>query len=159
MRARRVALLLIRWVVGLAFVVYGTVKIAGYQFIYTHDWTVSGQMTDGTTLVWVFFGYSPVYGRLIGLAELVPAVLLLIPRTATLGALILLPIIANITVMDFCFGFPEVKYTALLLTSLCLVLVAADRHKLRRALSVILSSDRDRRPGAAGPFEAPHESD
>ena len=37
-------------------------------------------------------------------------------------------IAANITVMDFCFAFPPVKYVSLLLTVLCLVLLAFDAN-------------------------------
>jgi uncharacterized membrane protein YphA (DoxX/SURF4 family) len=124
------ALLLIRLALGLVFLSYGVLKVLGGQFVYG-DFVIDSRTVDGTTMVWTFYGYSPVYGRLIGVAEIIPGVLLLLPRTRTLGALLLFPIAANITVMDFCFGFPAVKYTALVLTLLDLVLLAADHRKLK----------------------------
>src|SRR5690348_11790542 len=113
----RIALLVCRLIVGIAFVAYGTVKLLGGQF-HHGDFVIDSRTTDGTWLVWCFFGYSPVYARFIGLCELVPGLLVLFPRTTTLGALALLAVSLNITVMDFCFDFPSVKYTALTLTLL-----------------------------------------
>jgi hypothetical protein len=130
-------------ILGVVFVLYGVIKLLGSQFIFSHDWVIDGRTTDGTTLVWCFFGYSPVYGRLIGLAELIPGLLLLVPRARLLGALVLLPVSANITVMDFCFGFPAVKYFALLLTLGCLLLVIGEQARLRQALAVLLTREPD----------------
>jgi hypothetical protein len=130
-------------ILGVVFVLYGLIKLLGSQFIFSHDWVIDGRTTDGTTLVWCFFGYSPVYGRLVGLAELVPGLLLLVPRTRLLGALVLLPVSANITVMDFCFDFPAVKYFALLLTFGCLLLVIGEQARLRQALAVLLAREPD----------------
>jgi hypothetical protein len=128
---RKITILqMIRLFLAITFIAYGTIKILGGQFIH-EDFVIDSRTTDGATLVWSFFGYSPVYGRMIGLAELIPGILLLFSRTRTVGALILLPVSANIAVMDFCFHFPAVKYFALLLTVLCAVLVAADYRKLQ----------------------------
>jgi uncharacterized membrane protein YphA (DoxX/SURF4 family) len=118
-----------RLILGIAFLLYGTIKLLGGQFHYG-EFTIDSRTTDGPTLVWCFFGYSPVYGRLVGLAEFVGGALVLIPRTRLLGALFLLPITANITVMDFCFDFPAVKYLSLLYTLLCVLLIAVDYRKL-----------------------------
>lgn len=120
----------IRYFLAITFICYGLVKLLGGQFIYESDWVITARTTDGPTLVWSFFGYSPVYGRLIGLSELVAGLLLLFRRTQTLGAVVLFPITANITVMDFCFDFPPVKYFSLLLTCLCILLLARDHRRL-----------------------------
>src|SRR5262245_48822517 len=121
----RLILLLCRLVVGVAFVTYGAVKLLGGQF-HHGDFVIDSRATDGTWLVWCFFGYSRPYAWFVGLCELVPGLLLLFPRTKALGALALLAVSLNFTVLDFCFDFPPVKYTALLLTVLCGILVAAD---------------------------------
>ena len=141
MKIKSAALSLIALFLGITFVFYGVVKVLGGQFQY-QDFVLDSRTTDGPSLVWCFYGYSPIYGRLIGLAEMLPGVLLLLRRTRTLGALLLLPVVANITVMDFCFAFPEVKYFALLLTTLALVLLAADRHRLRLLVQVALADER-----------------
>lgn len=148
------ALTVIRVGLGLIFAMYGLIKLMGGQYNYG-DWVIDKKTVDGTSLVWAFFGYSPFYGRVTGLFELVPAILLLIPRTATIGAAALFAVSLNITLLDFGYGYPAVKYFALLYTVLLGVLLWADRHKLlllledndraRAALSA-LSMTRVRRP-------------
>ncbi|MFN8572003.1 MAG: hypothetical protein U0132_08105 [Gemmatimonadaceae bacterium] len=121
--------LVIRVFVGLVFSVYGIVKIFGGQFYYG-DWSMTRATVDGPGFVWAFYGYSPYYGRFIGFAELVPALLLFRARTATIGAAMLFPVALNITVMDFFYHFPAVKWMVLLYTGLLGVLLYADRAKL-----------------------------
>ncbi len=113
------------------FAFYGCVKLFGGQFYYG-DWEdLSKSSVDGTSLVWLFYGYSPFYGRVTGLFELVPAVMLLFRRTTFIGAGALFVIGLNITLMDFAFGYPTVKYLAALYTVLCGVLVLRDGDRLR----------------------------
>jgi hypothetical protein len=50
---------------------------------------------DGSALAWAFYGYSPIYGGLIGIAEMLPAILLALRRTGRLGASVVLPIALN----------------------------------------------------------------
>ncbi|MGH7468637.1 MAG: MauE/DoxX family redox-associated membrane protein, partial [Longimicrobiales bacterium] len=123
----------IRFFLAVVFIVYGLTKLLGGQFNYG-DWTLDKKTVDGTSLVWAFYGYSPVYARFLGLTELIPAILLLIPRTATVGALMLFMVTLNVTVLDFAFGFPSVKYFALLYTLLLGMLLWSDRAKLLRLL-------------------------
>ena len=134
----RWALTFIRVGLGLIFATYGVLKVLGGQYNYG-DWVIDKKTTDGTSLVWAFFGYSQFYGRLTGLFELIPAILLMIPRTATIGAAALFAVSLNITAMDFAYGYPFVKYMALLYTVLLGVLLWADRHKL-----MLLLEDNDR---------------
>lgn len=119
----------IRYGLSAVFATYGGVKLLGGQFDYG-DWSMDKQSADGTSLVWAFYGYSPVYGRVTGLFEFVPAVLLLSRRTSTLGAAALFAVSLNITLMDFAFGFPSVKYFALGYTALLGVLLFEDRQRL-----------------------------
>ncbi len=138
MKAKTVALALVRLFLAITFLCYGLLKVLGGQFLYG-GFLLDSRSVDGPTMVWAFYGYSPVYGRLIGVAELLAGALLLVPRTRTLGALLLLPIAANITVLDFCFDFPAVKYFALTLTLFDLVLLAAERDKLKALLRLALA--------------------
>lgn len=135
MRSRKLPPRLITAVRLLLFVVfagYGSIKLLGGQYDYG-DWVISNRTADGTSVVWAFYGYSPVYGRFTGLYELVPALLLVSRRTATLGALALFAVSLNITVMDFAYGYPMVKYFSLAYTLLCLFLVWQERDRLRAA--------------------------
>jgi len=128
----RKAVLVIRIFLGIVFLTYGIIKLFGGQFYYG-DWTISKKTVGGTFLVWAFYGYSPAYGRFIGLCESVPALMLLFPRTALLGAAALFAVNLNITVMDFCYGFPGVRWAALMYTILLAVLLAYDHRKLQYA--------------------------
>ncbi|MGW6929953.1 hypothetical protein ACWGE0_07760 [Lentzea sp. NPDC054927] len=128
-------ILVIRLLMAAIFALYGCVKLFGGQFYYG-DWdNLSKSTVDGTSLVWLFYGYSPFYGRITGLFELIPAVMLLFRRTTFLGAAALFVIGLNITLMDFAFDYPSVKYMAALYTILCGALVLHDRGKLRDILA------------------------
>ena len=136
----------IRVFLAITFATYGLVKVLGGQYNYG-DWVIDKKTVDGTSLVWAFYGYSPMYGRFTGLFELVPAILLLIPRTATIGAAALFAVALNVTAMDFGFHYPAVKYFALGYTVLLAVLLWADREKL----SLLLLSREQAHVVAASP--------
>jgi len=120
---------IVRWILGIVFIGYGVLKLAQLQF--PHDeFTFNSETGHPITLFWYFFGYSHVYGTFIGLGETVAGLLLLIPRWATVGAIALLPISVNITVLDFSFDFPAVKYFVLVLTLLNIWLLYMERDKL-----------------------------
>jgi hypothetical protein len=119
----------LRLLLFVVFAGYGTIKLLGGQYDYG-DWTISNRTPDGTSVVWAFYGYSEVYGRFTGLYELVPALMLLSRRTVTLGAMALFAVSLNITVRDFAYGYPSVKYFSLAYTLLCLVLVVHGRDRL-----------------------------
>ncbi|MFD9700935.1 hypothetical protein [Lentzea sp. NPDC059081] len=128
-------ILVIRLLMAVVFAFYGCVKLFGGQFYYG-DWeNLSKSTVDGTSLVWLFYGYSPFYGRVSGLFELVPAVMLLFRRTTFVGAGALFVVGLNITLMDFAFDYPFVKYMATLYTVLCGILVLHDRARLREVFA------------------------
>ncbi len=145
-----IVLTIVRVGLALIFAMYGLLKVLGGQYNYG-DWVIDKKTTDGTSLVWAFFGYSPFYGRLTGLFELIPAILLMIPRTATIGAAALFAVSLNITAMDFAYGYPAVKYMALLYTILLGLLLWADRHKL-----MLLLEDNDRARVALASISSSH---
>ena len=69
------------------------------------------------------------YWNFIGIAQLAAAVLLLVPSTATLGALLFFPIILSICLITWGVGFGATAYitTAMLLSATYLLLWDADR--------------------------------
>src|SRR5687768_4484860 len=89
----------IRVFLGLVFITYGTVKVLGGQYYYG-PWVIDKATVDGPSLVWAFYGYSQIYGRATGFFELIPGIMLLVPRTATIGAAALFAVSLNITIMD-----------------------------------------------------------
>lgn len=121
--------LTIRIFLAIVFISYGFVKLLGGQFYYG-DWTISKSTASGPFLVWAFYGYSPFYGHIMGLFELIPALMLLFRRTATAGAAALFAVSLNIAIMDFGFDFPSVKYACAFYTLLCVILLALDYKRL-----------------------------
>ena len=136
-----------RLLLFVVFAGYGSIKLLGGQYDYG-DWVISNRTADGTSVVWAFYGYSPVYGRFTGLYEVVPALLLLSRRTVTLGALGLFAVSLNITVMDFAYGYPMVKCFSLAYTLLCLFLVVPRPRTAARRLLAALRSRRGYATGA-----------
>ncbi len=74
------------------------------------------------------------YYQFIGWAQLTAAILLLFPRTAHLGALMFLPIIANIAVLTISVGFKGTWLITLLMTLAATYLVAWDYDRLKPIL-------------------------
>ncbi|MBK7705178.1 MAG: hypothetical protein IPJ30_05210 [Acidobacteria bacterium] len=74
------------------------------------------------------------YYQFIGWAQLTAAILLLFPRTAHLGALMFLPIIANIAVLTISVGFKGTWLITPLMTLAATYLVAWDYDRLKPIL-------------------------
>ncbi|PLR89205.1 hypothetical protein [Bacillus halotolerans] len=109
------------------FFVYGLAKVVIGQFGEVTP-EIAAAAGKGFTIAWTFFGYSHVYEVFIGFGEIIAAVLLLIPRTYTLGAVIFMPIIANIVMINYCFDI-GVQDLSTILMIMCLILLWIDRRK------------------------------
>ncbi|MEU4316384.1 DoxX family protein [Nocardia sp. NPDC024068] len=96
-----------------------------------------GEMTPMSVL-WLQVGSSPVYEILLGTAELLGGLLLLIPRTATLGALLSLVSMAQVFVLNMTFDVP-VKILSFHLLVFSLILLAP---QLRRFLDFFVLARR-----------------
>ncbi|UFS96642.1 DoxX family protein [Nocardia huaxiensis] len=96
------------------------------------------------SVLWSQVGTSPVYQILLGCAEVLGGVLLLLPRTTLAGVLLSLVSMAQVFVLNMTYDVP-VKLLSFHLLVLCLVLLAPDA---RRLTSVLLG-------GAAGPSTSP----
>ena len=135
-----------RWLAAIICIVYGFAKINGSQFTIL-DSELSKPLGEvrGFWLTWYYFGYSPVYGTLLALIQILGGILLVIPRTVLIGALVLLPLAANILLIDLFYGVDlgGTLAAAVLLISLCAVL-APYLHRLRAA---VLLNTLPTRPG------------
>ncbi|WP_062980306.1 hypothetical protein [Nocardia flavorosea] len=99
-------------------------------------------------VLWSQVGVSRPYEMLLGAAEITAAILLLIPRTALLGALLALIDTLQIVVLNMTFDVPEkISSTHLLLMSLLLLAPEA-----RRLLRVLLLNRATGRSTAPYPF-------
>lgn len=79
---------------------------------------------SGIQLTWVYFGHSPLYAHFIAWEQLAASILLVFKRTVRLGAAVLLPITADIVMVNFGFRIgwdTEVVATFLLALNLYLL--------------------------------------
>ncbi len=96
-------LVYLRLVLSIAMINYGSVKIFPAQF---PEPSLSRLMqrygnSSPTNLLWTFMGTSPSYSFFAGTVELMGALLLLVPRLATLGALITIGALSNVLMLNF----------------------------------------------------------
>lgn len=80
---------------------YGSSKLAHLQF---HMNQALAQRPiaslTGYELTWFYYGYSRTYACVLGLTQVFGATLLLFRKTALLGAIVMLPVMINILLID-----------------------------------------------------------
>jgi uncharacterized membrane protein YphA (DoxX/SURF4 family) len=112
-----------RLALALGFIPSGIVKVMGERFTALPSNHPLGHYFDALYLT----GY---YYTFIGVGQLMAALLLLIPRTALLGAILYFPIILNICVLAYAVRFEGTRITTLmLLANLFLLVWDSDRLK------------------------------
>ena len=95
----------VRWVAAFLCIVYGFAKLNGAQFtVLDSELARPMGQVSGFWLTWHYFGYSAVYGTLLALIQIGAAILLVVPRTTLAGAVLLLPVAANILLIDVFYG-------------------------------------------------------
>ncbi|MEM7086166.1 MAG: DoxX family protein [Bacteroidota bacterium] len=77
------------------------------------------------------FHHTGYYYPFVGFMQVLAAILLLIPRTATLGAFIYLPIILNICILSLAVRFDGSLVTSPLMLCAVLYLLCWDYHKFK----------------------------
>jgi len=128
--------LLLRFSLGLALIVYGIAKVIPNQMPPPRPWTLVQRLGElaPMRLLWTFMGASPAYQRFTGLAELLGGVLLLVPRTVLLGALVGIVDMVMVVMLNLCYDVP-VKIMSFHYLVMGLLLLAPD---LRRLADVFL---------------------
>lgn len=123
---------LICYSAALFLLVYGFAKINGAQFtILDSELDKPMGQVSGFWLTWYYFGFSPIYGTFIALAEIGGAILLTFRRTTLLGACILAPMLANIVLIDISYGVdPGGTGTAVLLLAGMVALIVPHKGEL-----------------------------
>jgi uncharacterized membrane protein YphA (DoxX/SURF4 family) len=112
-----------RVALALGFIPSGLVKISGERFTALPSNHPLGQYFDALY-------HTGYYYTFIGIAQLVIALLLLIPRTSLLGALLYFPLILNICILAYATRFEGTRITTMmLLASLYLLFWDFDRLK------------------------------
>jgi uncharacterized membrane protein YphA (DoxX/SURF4 family) len=126
----------LRYWLAATLCLYGFVKLRELQFHEPGAWILDQRVGDKSPmgLLWTFMGFSRPYTMLSGIAELVGCVLLVWRRTATLGAIAIAIVMANIAALNFCYDVP-VKLFSLILLAAALAIAAPD---LRRIIGAAL---------------------
>ncbi|AEE54277.1 DoxX family protein [Haliscomenobacter hydrossis] len=106
------------------FLPAGWVKITGERFTDLHNDQPMGHYLEA-------LHHTGYYYTFIGVLQVSAAVLLLIPRTALLGALLYFPIILNITILSFAVRFEGSLLTAPMMVLANLYLFCWDYDKLK----------------------------
>ena len=96
-----------RYFLAFIFFSYGIAKLINQQFGSPyHILDRSVAELNGYLLSWRFFDYSFSYKFFIGMGQVIASALFLSRKTASLAAVIMLPIISNIVFVNFAFGVP-----------------------------------------------------
>jgi uncharacterized membrane protein YphA (DoxX/SURF4 family) len=125
--------LTIRVLLAGVFILYGVLKLLRLQL-------ATGDLSDmhfgdasPMLVTWHFFNLSPLYHNAIGIAQIITGVLLIVPRTAAIGALCFFVIILNIVLINFGYDIAtDVKVFSVILLVLNGVLIRRywDRYRL-----------------------------
>lgn len=113
-----------RVVLALGFLPSGFVKVNGERFTALATNHPMGSFLEA-------FYHTGFYYTLVGILQMTAAILLLIPRTATLGALLYFPIILNICLLSFAVRFDGSLLTSPLMVIANVYLLCWDWHKLK----------------------------
>ncbi|MDA8354334.1 MAG: hypothetical protein M0Z65_14370 [Firmicutes bacterium] len=122
-----------RLYLGVIFLIYGLAKLYPGQFGVPSP-KVASINGEGFVVAWTFFGYSRAYEIMIGLGETLSALLIMFPRTATLGAICYFPIVINVTMVNYFYDI-GVQNLSTVMTIMCVILLWLDRGKLMLLLN------------------------
>src|SRR5665213_1292596 len=125
-----------RWIAATLCIFYGFAKLNGSQFtVLDSELSRPLGQVSGFWLTWYYFGYSAAYGTAIALLQILAGILLVVPRTALLGALVLLPIAVNIVLVDVFFGVDlDGTLAAIVLLGCVCVTISMYAPRLKRAV-------------------------
>lgn len=123
--------IVVRLTVAVAMIIYGTDKIFRMQFpeppLARYVDTI-GQLPP-MTLLWTMMGYSHAYSFFGGVGEMTGAVLLLVPRTTSLGSVVTLGVMSNVLMLNLCYDVPRKIYSIHLIL-FCLFLLLPDMRRI-----------------------------
>ena len=114
----------LRYYLATTMLGYGWHKLFPIQFPAFGPDTALSTYGDSSPmgLLWRFMGASTAYQMFAGLAEVLAGLLLLVRRTALLGALLCGGVLANVVLLNFCFDVPVKIYSShLLLMAVCII--------------------------------------
>ena len=126
---------LVRLVLGVTLISYGAAKVFPSQFppLALHRLVQPFGDASPMGLLWTFMGASVPYTIFCGATELLGGVLLFFRRTTTLGALVSVAVMTQVTVLNFAYDVP-VKLLSCHLLAMAVFLSAGDARRLANLL-------------------------
>jgi uncharacterized membrane protein YphA (DoxX/SURF4 family) len=124
-----------RMVAGWAMLGYGVKKLVGAQFPPPDLARLIEPFGEASPMgmLWTFMGASQLYSFFGGFGETVGGALLMIPRLATLGALVSGAMMTNVLMLNLCYDVPR-KIFSIHLVLMCLFLLIPDFRRLGNVL-------------------------
>lgn len=113
-----------RVLLAMGFIPSGFVKVTDERFTALATTHPMGSYLEA-------FYHTGFYYPFVGVMQITASVLLLIPRTATVGVLIYFPIILNICILSLAVRFDGSLLTSPLMVISCIYLLCWDWHKLK----------------------------
>lgn len=115
----------LRYICAVLLCFYGISKLTGHQLV-VPPWVAQKPIgsLDGYTLTWYYFGYSHIYKYILGVLQVDCAGLLLFRKSTLLAAVIILPMMVNIMLINIFYTIaPGAEGTAaFILCSMLLIL-------------------------------------
>lgn len=121
----------LRYYLAAMMFVYGFAKVYAIQFrtpwVGRYDQAIGDMSPMG--LLWTFMGHSRAYTIFAGLAEVVGGVLLLWRRTAAIGAFVVIAVMTNVVLLNFCYDVP-VKLFSIELLAMAIAIVGPQLQRI-----------------------------
>jgi hypothetical protein len=116
---------LLRYSIALGLISYGVAKLLPMQFPALSPAILDQRVGElrPMSLLWTFMQYSRPYAFVGGLMEIVAALLLCFRRTATLGAVVCLAVMANVLLLNYAYDVPVKLYATMIVVSAAALLV------------------------------------
>lgn len=126
------AVLVLRWYLAYYMFNYGLDKMTGDQFGHRSAEILNTPLkdVDKFNLAWHLFSLDKTFDIVVGITQIVGAVLLLINRTVLVGALMLLPILGQIFLIDLAFTFGaalSIRLSCMILSDLFILFYYRER--------------------------------
>lgn len=121
-----------RYILGLFMIFYGVPKLFGTFFDY-QLFALDSKLYEASEfeLAWYFYGKNRWQELFAGIMEFVPGVLLLNRRTYYIGALVLLPVTAQVFVLNFFFRIGGITLPAATILLACnLYIIYSEKEKI-----------------------------
>jgi uncharacterized membrane protein YphA (DoxX/SURF4 family) len=125
----------LRYHIAIQMLGYGFAKLFTGQFPAPTNGRLMQAYGDSSPmgLLWTFMGNSRAYTMFAGAAEVLGGTLIVFRRTATLGAIVVLGVMTNVAMLNYCYDVP-VKLFATHMVFMALIVIAPDARRLADVL-------------------------